>query len=100
MPLDWDEVMRRYGPGAQVPTVAGGKTLDVTGADEHGISIRGGSLWTAELRRADLERAVELLEAGVLERTPVAFVEGYHEHVAPERGTAVAHILKDLGLLG
>lgn len=82
-----------------MPTVAGAKTLEITGADADGIYIRGGSLWTAVLKRAQLEQAVELIEAGQLARTPVAFVEGYHERVAPERGTAVAHVLKDLGYL-
>jgi hypothetical protein len=99
MPLDWDEVKRRYANGAAVPTVAGGKTLDVTGADDTGISIRGGSLWTAVLRREHLEEAVRRIEAGTMSRLPVSFVEEYHETIASERGTAVAHVLKDFGYL-
>lgn len=99
MPLDWDEVMRRYGAGARVPTVAGGKILEVTGADDRAIHIRGGSLWKAALAREHLERAVELIERGELSRSPVAFVEEYHARVAPVRGTSAAHILKDLGFI-
>jgi hypothetical protein len=100
VPLDWEEVKRRYGAGAQVPTVAGGKTLEVTGADDEAIYIRGGSLWKDVLPRADLEKAVALLEDGTLSRLPVAFVEDYHERIAPTRGTSAAHVLRDLGYLG
>jgi hypothetical protein len=99
MPLDWGDVVRRYAGGAKVPTVAGGKTLEVTGADAEHIYIRGGRLWTAALRRQDLERAAAGVEAGELSRSPVSFVEDYHEVIAPERGTAVAHILKDFGYI-
>jgi len=99
MPLEWDEVKRRYAGGTLVPTVAGGKTLEVTGVDDAGIHIRGGRLWTATLEREHLEQAARLVEEGRLSRLPVSFVEGYHELVAPERGTAVAHILNDFGYI-
>jgi hypothetical protein len=99
VPLDWEDVRRRYAAGAQVPTVAGGKTLDVTGVDDEGIHIRGGRLWKDVIPRRDLERAAELLERGELSRRPVAFVEEYHERIAGTRGTSAAHVLKDLGYL-
>lgn len=100
MPLDWSAVMARYGDGAQVPTVAGGKTLDVTGADDAHVYIRGGRLWTAALAREHLEGAAAAIERGEMSRSPVAFVEEFHERIHPERGTAVAHILKDFGFIG
>lgn len=99
MPLQWNEVMHRYADGARIPTIAGGKVLQITGVDAEHIYIRGGSLWKDELLRADLERAVRLLEDGGISGKPVAFVEDYHEQVSPRRGTAVAHILRDLGVL-
>ena len=98
MPLDWDEVKRRYGDGAQVPTVAGGKTLDVTGADDEHIYIQT-RLWKDALRRADLEKAVALIEEGRMTRQPGAFAEEYRTIVADARGTSVAHVLKDMGHL-
>jgi hypothetical protein len=99
MPLEWDAVKRRYEDGADVPTVAGNKTLEVTGPDDEAIYIRGGRLWTSALERGHLELAAELIERGELSRRPVAFVEGYHERVTPERGTSVAHVLKDFGFV-
>ncbi len=99
MPLDWDEVMARYGSGARVPTVAGGKTLEVEGADSEHVYIRGGRLWRAALPRERLQRAAAAIERGEMSRSPVAFVEEYHERIHPERGTAVAHILKDFGFI-
>jgi len=99
MPLDWQEVKRRYEKGAQVPTVAGGKTLEVTGADDEKIYIRT-PLWQAELQRSDLERAVSLLEGGRITRHAGHFAEEYRHMVADARGSSAAHILKDLGFLG
>lgn len=98
MPLDWDEVQRRYAAGAEVPTVAGGKTLRVTGADEHAVHIRT-SLWSDSLAREHLEKAVRLIEAGRLTRHPGHFAEEFRHSVADVRGSSVAHILKDLGHL-
>lgn len=99
MPLEWDEVKRRYGKGAQVPTAAGGKTLEITGVDDDRIYIKT-PLWKAELQRAHLEKAVVLLEEGRLTRHPGHFAEEYRHMVADVRGSSVAHILKDLGFLG
>jgi hypothetical protein len=98
MPLDWAEVIRRYGDGAKVPTVAGGKTLEVTGADEQAVYIRN-SLWRDSLQRLHLEKAVELLEQGRLNPVAGLFVEEYRTEVADARATSAAHILKDLGFL-
>ena len=98
MPLDWTEVKRRYGKGAKVPTVAGGKTLEVTGADDDAIYIRN-PLWQAQLSRKNLEKGVELIEQGVIDRDPGLFVEDYRVYVTDERSTSAAHILRDLGFL-
>ncbi|HEU0101440.1 MAG TPA: hypothetical protein VFR07_03900 [Mycobacteriales bacterium] len=98
MPLDWAEVKHRYGSGARVPTVAGGKTLEVTGADDDAVHIRN-ALWRDSLQRVHLEKAATLLEQGRLSRSAGAFVEEYRTEVADVRATSAAHILKDLGYL-
>ena len=67
MPLDWSEVQRRYGMGATIPTVAGGKTLEITSVDDNKIYIRH-RLWTDALCREHLERAAELIEEGRITR--------------------------------
>jgi hypothetical protein len=98
MPLDWAVVSQRYGDGAQVPTVAGNKILQITGVDEEKIHIKS-PLWVASLSRANLEKGVQLIEEGVIDRQPGQFVEDYKIYVADERATSAAHILKDLGFL-
>jgi hypothetical protein len=40
MPLDWAVVTKKYGNGAEVPTVAGNKILQITGVDEAKIHIK------------------------------------------------------------
>jgi hypothetical protein len=50
-------------------------------------------------RARPLERGAELIERGELRRSPVAFVEEYHERITPERGTSIAHVLKDFGFV-
>jgi hypothetical protein len=98
MPLDWTQVQAKYGKGAFVPTVAGGKTLEVKGADDSSITICN-PLWVARLARADLEKGVTLIEEGVISRDPGLFVEDYRVYVTDDRATSVAHILHDLGFL-
>lgn len=98
MPLDWARVMARYAGGTRIPTVAGGKTLEITGVDESGVHIRN-ALWRDTLAREHLEKAVALVEADGMTRHAGLFVEEYRALVADIRATSAAHVLKDLGLL-
>ena len=98
MPLDWSDVMQRYGKGYQVPTITGGKFLQVARADETAIYIES-PIWNATLDRCNLEKGVELIEGGLISRDPGLFVEDYMLYVANQRATSVAHILRDLGFL-
>jgi hypothetical protein len=98
MPLDWSNVIEKYGNGAKVPTITGGKFLNVSGADDRGIHLES-PIWTDTLERANLEKGVELIEEGTISRDPGLFVEDYMLYVANQRATSVAHILRDLGFL-
>lgn len=98
MPLEWSQVIEKYGKGFKVPTVAGGKFLQIARADEAGIYIVS-PIWSATLDRANLEKGVELIEEGVISRDPGLFVEDYMLYVANQRATSVAHVLRDLGFL-
>ena len=98
MPLDWETVLDRYGDGARVPTVTGGKFLQVARADDNGIYIES-PIWSATLDRVNLEKGVSLIEEGLISRDPGLFVEDYMLYVANQRATSVAHILRDLGFL-
>ena len=84
MSLDWSEVKKRYEKGAEVPTVAGSKTLTVTGCDDEAIYIEN-PLWKDKLTRANLEKGVELIEQGIIDRNPGLFVEDYRVYVTDER---------------
>lgn len=98
MPLDWAHVKRKYGQGALVPTVTGGKFLKIARVDDQAIHIES-PIWQACLQRHNLERGVALIEDGTLSRDPGLFVEDYILYVANERATSVAHVLRDLGIL-
>jgi hypothetical protein len=98
MPLNWSQVITRYGNGALVPTVSGGKFLKVARADNDAIFIES-PIWSAALHRVNLEKGVDLIEDGTISRDPGLFVEDYILYVANERATSVAHILRDLGFL-
>ncbi|MPZ67394.1 MAG: hypothetical protein GEU83_18465 [Pseudonocardiaceae bacterium] len=98
MPLDWAVVQQRYGNGDIIPTVAGGKTLEITGADDDYVYIRT-PLWRDGLAREHLQKAVELIEQGKITRHAGLFVEEYRAEVADVRATSAAHILKHLGFL-
>lgn len=98
MPLDWKKVKKKYAMGGEIPTVAGGKTLTVTGCDDEAIYIEN-PLWKAQLSRCNLEKGVELIEEGLIDKDPGLFVEDYRVYVTDERSTSAAHILYDLGYL-
>ncbi len=98
MPLDWKNVKKKYAKGAEIPTVAGGKTLIITGCDDKAIYIEN-PLWKAQLSRLNLEKGVELIEEGLIDRDPGLFVEDYRVYVTDERSTSAAHVLYDLGFL-
>jgi hypothetical protein len=98
MPLVWAEVVEKYGDGAKVPTVTGGKFLQVARVDETAIYIES-PIWTATLDRVNLEKGVRLIEEGLISRDPGLFVEDYMLYVGNQRATSVAHILRDLGFL-
>ena len=98
MPLDWSKVKKKYRKGAKVPTVAGGKFLQVASADDEAIYIDT-PICRAKFQRPHPAKAVELIEQGTISRDPGLFVEDYMLYVANERATSVAHILRDLGFL-
>jgi hypothetical protein len=98
MPLDWTLVKAKYGQGAKVPTVTGGKFVNIARVDDEAITIET-PIWTARLQRINLEKGVQLIEDGTISRDPGLFVEDYMLYVAHERATSVAHILRDLGFL-
>ena len=98
MPLDWAQVKSKYGAGFKVPTVAGGKFLQISRADDEAIYVES-PIWSAVLRRVDLEKGVELIELGTISRDPGLFVEDYMLYVSNTRATSVAHILRDLDFL-
>ena len=98
MPLDWARVIEKYGRGAMVPTIAGGKFLQVSCATEDAIHIAT-PVWEAVLARINLEVAVDLIEDGTISSDPGLFVEDYMLYVSKVKATSVAHILRDLGFL-
>lgn len=98
MPLNWQDVKAKYGGGAQVPTITGGKFVTISDVSDDAIHIWT-PIWTAELARADLEKGVALIEEGVISTDPGLFVEDYMLYVTRNRATSTAHILRDLGYL-
>jgi hypothetical protein len=98
MPLDWAEVKKRYEGGTKIPTVAGGRSLEIVGVDDEAVYIRN-PLWSDALRREHLEKAVDLIEEGRMTRHAGLFVEEYRTEVADVRATSAAHVLKDFGFL-
>jgi len=98
MPLDWNQVVAKYGTGYQVPTIRGGKFVNIVRVDDEAIHIET-PIWSATLQRKNLEAGVALIDSGVISRDPGLFVEDYMIYVAHERASSVAHILRDLGIL-
>ncbi len=98
MPLDWGKVLERYREGSEVESVPGASAVKVTSADEERVYIAH-RLWKDSLSRQNLEKAVELIEQGKMSTEVGDLVSQYRMHVADERPTMAAVILKDLGHL-
>lgn len=110
MGLDWDAVRRRYAEHPSLPSLAGTSTVQVTAVDDDRICLRQ-RLWRDCVSRADLERAVGLLDAGEVDREPMAFAEAMRRHSASGHGgrpvetgctrgpNLTAVVLGDLGYL-
>lgn len=98
MPLDWPAVVARYRAGAQVASLPGVSTISVSGADEQSIYVKH-RLWSASLSRGNLERAIELVDKGVMTNNALEFIDQYRMMIADERPTTAATVLKDLGYL-
>ena len=98
MPLDWATVIQKYGNGAKVPTITGGKFITVASADERAVYIES-PIWSATIERVHLETGVALIEGGVISSDPGLFVEDYIIYVSNNRATTVAHLMRDLGYL-
>ena len=81
-----------------MPTISGGKFLQVTRADDTAIHIAN-PLWASALERVHFEKAVSLIDEGVISTDPGLFVEDYMFYVSNHRATSVAHIMRDLGYI-
>ena len=69
MPLDWSKVVEKYKNGFKVPTLTGGKFLQVSSADETAIHIEN-PVWESTLERTHFEKAVQLIEEGLISTDP------------------------------
>jgi hypothetical protein len=96
--MDWADIVKRYENGAELPSMPGARTLQVTGADDGYIYVAH-RLWKDKLTRAYLEKAMELLQAGQMTRNYGDVVDYYRTYIADERPTTAATVLKDLGYL-
>ena len=98
MATDWSVIVDRYSDGAQLPSMPGARTLQVTGADEEYIYVSH-RLWSDKLTRAYIEKAMTMLDEGKMTRDYASVIDYYRTFIADERPTTAATVLKDLGYL-
>ncbi|MDV7136803.1 hypothetical protein [Williamsia muralis] len=96
--LDWDMIVAKYGHGAEVDSLPGGAKISVSGVDDEHIHVTH-RLWKASLTRSNLERAIDMVNAGTMTRVANEFIDQYRTTIADERPTVTATVLKDLGYL-
>ncbi len=105
--LDWDAVSARYAGGLTVRPLAGGSTLQLSLAGSDSVRVRQ-RLWQAEVTRAQLEVALQLLGDRPPSTPAVAFSQELREYysggpqVQPtctRTPNLCAVVLKDLGYL-
>jgi hypothetical protein len=97
MPLDWETIAEEYGEGGSFPSLTGSRSFTVTAVTDDEIQFKTAVSDNAVIRREDLERAVELIEAGEMHRDPDRLLEEYKETITHSRATVTVCLLKDLG---
>lgn len=97
-PLNWQEIKHRYKKGTKVPQLVGSDSFEVTEVTEDALHFRW-RLVEGTLKRRDLERAVELIEQGVMRPDKVTLTSDYRTLVTDERPTTAVALLQDLGYL-
>ncbi|QTI68362.1 hypothetical protein [Gordonia polyisoprenivorans] len=97
-PVPWAEIVTRYRDGANLPSMPGARTLQVTGADDEYIYVTH-RLWSDKLTRANIEKAMDLIAEGKITRVYADVVDYYRTYIADERPTTAATVLKDLGFV-
>lgn len=97
MPLDWDTIREKYGGGGSFPSLTGSRDFAVTDVTDDEIHFETAVSSDAVISREDLERAVELIEAGEMHRDPDKLLEEYKETITHSRATVTVCLLKDLG---
>jgi hypothetical protein len=104
MDLDWAVVRRRYEKEPTLRSLTGSAPVTVVDVDDERICLSQ-RLWRDCVSRAAIERALDLLERGVVPAEPIAFAEGLrrqeaHVETGCTRGpNLTAIVLKDLGYL-
>jgi hypothetical protein len=97
-PLDWDLVRERYPAGTRVRQLIGPETFEIVQVTDDAVRFKW-RLVQGSLKRRDLERAVELIEQGVVRGDKVTLTSDYRTLVSDERPTTAIAILQDLGYL-
>ena len=83
---------------SRLAAIAEARGLGLSGADEDYIYVSH-RLWRDKLTRANIEKAMALLEAGQMTRNYGDVIDHYRTFIADERPTTAATVLKDLGYL-
>ena len=74
--MDWDAVLERYEGGRAVRPLVGGSTLQVVVVDDKTLQVKQ-RLWSADVTRAELEVALDLLGG----RPPTTAAVGFSEEL-------------------
>ncbi len=99
MPLNWSDVKKKYKPGSVIPYIAGNKTFTVTKVTDDEIHVSTVANPGAVIKRKNLERFVELLEEGKLQKDVFTLTDDYRTLVDDNRPTSAVSIVKDLGFI-
>ena len=96
-PLNWEQVKQRYPDGTMVPHITGSRRFEILRITDDAIYFKWGVVLEGTLSRSNLERAVELLNQGMMRPDPASLTSDYRTLVSDQRPTTAVALLKDLG---
>ncbi len=96
-PLNWEKVKQRYPDGTMVSQITGSRHFEILRVTDDAVYFKWGVIPEGTLSRSNLERAVELLNQGMMLPDSASLTSDYRTLVSDERPTTAVALLKDLG---
>lgn len=97
MPLQWNDIKEKYGNDGSFTSLTGQKEFKVKEVTDDEIVFETAVSRNAKIKRENLEKAVDMIEKGEMQRNPDRLLDKYKDTITHSRATVTVCLLQDLG---